>query len=223
MRSVRFVSTVALIITLLLSVGLSAAQGQQPPAEAVPARVPDDQVPAQVNVAGVSEKQTILPAQSDGLAAIPSRVPEDQIPAIVNKVEFTEVITVSLVSARDLDGSSGVATPGTVTLSYGFYWYQWNPWTVAVAGYARTQADFCCTKLRAKAVLWRDVEHDGIWEYMDEKLAERTGICVTDSGEAMTGYWTAPNNTDWKVVTSHFAQWVGGSQAWDRVKYDSFP
>jgi hypothetical protein len=222
MRKVKFVS-MFLLLTLLLSASTAGAVEQEPPPEQVPVRIPSDQVPwDKVKFAGVKESVGIPPSESEAVAGkpIPQRVPDDQVPEVVNRVEFKEVIAVPIAKEGigRLFGRSG-----TVTLTYGFYWYQWNPWNVAVAGYARTQSDFCATRLYAEAKLYRDVEHDGTWEFMERDISNATGSCVTDSGEAKTGYWTAPNDTNWKVMTDHLAEWVGEKDSWTRVKYDSFP
>jgi len=223
MRRIKFLS-IFMLLALLVSAGPGGVMSQGPPTAQVPARVPSDQVPEEVNVAGVSERVSVSPAESEVIAEqpVPRRVPDDQVPAEVNKVEFTEVIAVPVAgvgSARP----SGSLDSGTVTLTYGFYWYQFSPTHVAVAGYARTESDFCAQRLYAYVRLYRDVEHDGIWEFMDEDDANATGACVTDSGEAKTSFWTAPNNTDWKVNTEHLASWDSNTQIWNRQKVDSFP
>ncbi len=192
----------------------------------VPARVPPDQVPDHVNNAGIHERlnigSSIAAPRRFFLTPVPARIPWNKAPRAVHKVSYTEVVTVSLKSNNTGTSQSPLET-GTVTLSYGFYWYRWNPWYVAVAGYARTQTDFCAQRLYARAALYRDVEHTGNWEYMEMDESEARGSCVTDSGEALTGYWTAPNGTDWKDKTLHTAQWDDNSQSWARQKVDSFP
>lgn len=222
MHRVKFLS-VFVLLALLLSASSAGVMGQEPP-EQVPVRIPPDQAPEYVNVAGVSERVQVLSSESEAPAdkPAPEKVPDDQVPQVVNKVGFREAITVPVASVSS-GQMFGTLDSGTVTLSYGFYWFQLNPSTVAVAGYARTESDFCAQSLFAKATLYRDVEHDGTWEYMEEDESSATGACVTDSGEARTGYWTAPNNTDWKVRTLHRAQWDGNWQSWERQKVDSFP
>ena len=214
-------------LVLLLSIAPDRIMGQGPSSETIPSRVPDNQVPQKVYKVGVDEGISIGPQANggDGEGFVSQRIPADQVPQQVNKVEFKEVITLPMtnVRAKELLGSETVRNPDTITLSYGFYWYQFSSTAVAVRGYARTQADFCCTRLFTWVVLSKDEFHQGNWEYVDEDDAESTGICVQDSGEAQTSYWTAPNNTDWKVDTDHSARWDGGSGFWERQKVDSFP
>jgi hypothetical protein len=227
MRKACRIFALFIALMLLLGVAPSRTMGQGPLSETVSLRVPDDQVPEKVLKVGVGETISIGP-QADGGDSegfISQKVPDDQIPEKVNKVEFKEVITLPMTDARGRE-LLGLATPrsrGTITLSYGFYWYQYSPTAVAVAGYARTQANFCCTRLYAWVVLRKDETHQGDWDYVDDDDAENTGSCVYDSGEAKTSYWTAPNGTDWKVETDHSARWNGGSGFWERQKVDSFP
>lgn len=141
---------VLMLLALLVSIGPGGVMSQGPPATEVPACVPSDQVPEKVNVAGVSESVLVFPAEGEAITEIPipRRVPDDQVPAEVNKVEFTEVIAVPVAEVGSAQ-SSGSLDSGTVTLTYGFYWYQFSPTHVAVAGYARTESDFCAQRLYA--------------------------------------------------------------------------
>jgi hypothetical protein len=226
MRRIKLLSMCVMLVllALLLNAGPGGVVGQEPPTEQVPARVPPDQVPDEINIAGISESVQVSPSEGETVAEtlVPSRVPDDQVPDVVNKVEFREVITVPVADVGSAQ-PFGSLDSGTVTLTYGFYWYQFSPTHVAVAGYARTESDFCAQRLFAHVKLYRDVEHNGTWEFMDEDDANATGLCVTDSGEAKTSFWTAPNNTDWKVNTEHLARWDGNTQTWERQKVDSFP
>ncbi|PKO21650.1 MAG: hypothetical protein CVU38_13645 [Chloroflexi bacterium HGW-Chloroflexi-1] len=233
MRKVRFVS-VFVVLALLLTIGPSnkslagSARGEPVPPQGVradvPARVPPAEVPDEVNKVGVSEtvgeSSASISSMPEGL--VPRRIPKEQAPKSVKKVESTETVATSFAGTV-AEGATAPRAPGTVTLSYGFYWYQYSSNYVAVAAYARTQTDFCATRVYVKPHLYRDVEHDGTWEYMDDDTKEQTGTCVTDSGAALTDYWTAPNNTNWKNYSSHYVDWNGGGEGWERTTYDSFP
>jgi hypothetical protein len=202
----KFVSMFVLL-TLLLSAGSGKVMGLGSPMESVPARVPTDQVPDEVNVAGVSVQVPPSKSELDVKTPVPKRVPDDEVPDRVNKVEYTKQV-------RAL---------GMITYRYGFYWYQYTPGVVAVAGFAQTETDFCAERLYARARLYRDVEHDGTWEFMDIDPSESTGACVKDSGEAKTDFWTAPNGTDWKVRSEHATEWDDQKDTWNGQKVDSFP
>jgi hypothetical protein len=220
MRKEKFV-LVFVLLALLLSAGSGRVMGQEPPTEQVPACVPPDQVPDEVNIADVSISIQVPPSESkaDAEKPVPRQIPDDEVPDEVHKVEYTETVTISAPAA-----TMGVAQPlGVVTLRFGFYWYQYTPDLVAVAGFAQTTADFCCNRLFARVKLYRDVEHTGDWEFMDIDQSEATGSCVTDSGEAKTHFWSARNGTDWKVKTEHLARWDGHTDTWNRQKVDSFP
>lgn len=233
MRTLKLMS-VCMLCTVMLTGGLGgqsialvtgetlpAYQGEQ---VEPPARIPAEQAPNVVYRAGVIESvgfSTVSPkTKSD--ESIPRRIPKEQAPESVKKVEFVETFAFPLAGSAE-GGGTALDAPGTVTLSFGFYWYQFSPSYVAVAGYARTETSFCATRVYAKSRLYRDVEHDGTWEYMDDATQEQTGTCVTDSGEALTDYWTAPNNTSWKNYSSHYVSWNGGGEGWERTVFDAFP
>lgn len=233
MRKLRIVS-VCVFCALLLTSGpssrsIAGATGEKmPPSQGeqveAPARIPAEQAPAQVNRAGVSElvESNAVSPIAIPEASIPRRIPKEEAPKSVRKVEFVETFVAPLTGSAG-ESEAALNAPGTVTLSFGFYWYQFNPYYVAVAGYARTQTNFCATRVYAKSHLYRDVEHDDTWEYMDDATREQTGTCVTDSGEALTDYWTAPNNTSWKNYSAHYVSWSGGGEGWDRTIFDAFP
>lgn len=67
MRKIKFLS-IFMLLALLVSTGPSGVMSQEPPATEVPARVPSDQVPEEVNVAGVSESVLVLPAEGEVIA-----------------------------------------------------------------------------------------------------------------------------------------------------------
>lgn len=233
MRTLKVIAVYA-GLALLLSLGANNESLASPVREQtapplsvtadIPARVPPEEVPDHVNKVGVSETApgSSATAPLPPETFVPAYIPKELAPESVNKVEYTETITVSFATAATEDATAARA-PDTVTLSYGFYWYPYGPYYVAVAAYARTQTDFCATRVYAKSQLYRDVEHDDSWEYMDDDTKEQTGTCVTDSGEALTAYWTAPNNTNWKNYASHYVAWNGGGEGWDRTIYDSYP
>ena len=216
MRKMKFLSLFVLL-ALLLSAESGEVIGLGSPMESVPARVPPDQVPDEVNVAGVSVQVQVPPPKSelDVKTPVPKRVPYDEVPDRVNKVEHTRQVRAA---------TTDVTRPlGTITYRYGFYWYQYTPDVVAVAGFAQTETGFCAERLYARARLYRDVEHDGTWEFMDLDPSESTGACVKDSGEAKTNFWTALNGTDWKVRSEHVAEWDEQKDTWNGQKVDSFP
>jgi len=227
MRDVKMVLKLLSPLLLIIAVTLAltsygktiyAKWMSAPDLTTVPARVPPDQVPEKVNVAGVNVVIQ-LPQSANKMDAnkpVPERVPDEEVPERVNKVERIKVIRIPIIT-------SAGQTLGTLTYRYGFYWYQYNSSTVAVAGFARTQADFCTQRLFARVKLYRDVMHNGNWQFMDRNQSERTGVCVTDSGEARTGYWTAPNGTDWMVRTEHLARWNNHTETWNGQAVDSFP
>jgi hypothetical protein len=127
------------------------------------------------------------------------------------------VLSYDLISAR----GGQIPTLPTGTNFWGNI--QYTPDVVAVAGFAQTETDFCAERLYARARLYRDVEHDGTWEFMDLDPSESTGACVKDSGEAKTNFWTALNGTDWKVRSEHVAQWDEQKDTWNGQKVDSVP
>lgn len=233
MRTLKLM-TVCMLCAALLTGGLGGQstalvidetppvfQGEQ---VAPPARIPAEQAPRVVYWAGVIEsiESHAVPPNTVSDQSVPRRIPKDQAPESVKKVEFVETLVFPLAGSAE-GGGAALDAPGTVTLSFGFYWYQFSPSYVAVAGYARTQTSFCATRVYAKSRLYRDVEHDGTWEYMNDATQEQTGTCVTDSGEALTDYWTAPNNTSWKNYSSHYVSWNGGGEGWDRTVFEAFP
>lgn len=233
MRTLNIVAVLAGFV-LLLSTGISnqslagSVRAEPTPLSSVamdvPLRVPPEEVPDTVNRTGVSEtvQDNSAATMPQPEAPVPAYIPKEQAPQAVRKFVVTETITTTFPPIATGDTAVPRA-PETVTLSYGFYWYTYGPYNVAVAGYARTQTDYCATRVYAKSHLYRDVEHDDTWEFMDDDTAEQTGTCVMDSGEALTDYWTAPNNTNWKNYTTHYSEWNGSGQGWDRTMYDSFP
>lgn len=191
----------------------------------VPERIPVEQALSAINRVGMREIVSAKPTPLFDFPSefVPQRIPKEQAPEFVKKVEFTETFTVPSITDKSVDGGASVDPPGQVTLSFGFHWYQLSPSYVAVAAYSRTQTNFCATRVYAKGQLYRDVEHDGVWEFKDEDTKEQTGTCVTDSGEALTDFWSAPNNTSWKNASSHYVEWNGGGQGYERSMFDAFP
>jgi len=221
------ISTIMLLLVMLSTIVASGAIAQKH--GPIPTfRVPDDQVPRdRVHTVGVEQVIQVSdshpsPESSPTWPTLPQRVPDEMVPENVNTVEMKQVITVPL-SSSGANGGFPLSTTGTITLIYGFHWYQFSPYAVAVAGYARTKSDFCTTKLYAEAKLYRDMYHHDDWEFMEKAESNQNWGCVMDSGEAKTNYWTAPNGANWRVNTTHAAWWPGGHGSWTRVKYDSFP
>jgi len=124
-------------------------------------RIPDDQVPwERVRTAGV-EHTVLASGESPSflnpelpLLSKPQRAPDDLVPEDVYTIKMEKTIKVPLAIGHAEDDAPS-STAGTITLTYGFHWFQFNPYAVAVAGYARTQSDFCATKLFAQATLYR--------------------------------------------------------------------
>ena len=226
----RFLLISLLLITAVLGTSIAASSMAWNRGPIPTFRIPDDQVPLdRVHTTGVEQAVQISdnshPSSelTPSLPTIAQRVPDELVPENVNTIEMKQVITVPLNSSES-GRESSFSTMGTITLIYGFHWYQFSPYAVAVAGYARTTSDFCTTKLYAEAKLYRNVSHqNNDWEFMERAESSQNWGCVMDSGEAKTGYWTAPNGTDWRVNTQHAAWWPGGSGSWSQVKYDSFP
>lgn len=202
-------------LTLTLSAWSVQASGHRPSANPVPSRVPPDQVPEELNVAGVSVQVPTSGSEGHGEGLVSRRVPENEVPDHVNKVAVNVQVPAGTSAIRWLQG--------TITYTYGFYWFQYSPDAVAVAGFAQTKTNFCAQRLFARVKLYNDVQHDGTWEFKEVEQSEATGACVVDSGEARTGFWTAPNGTDWMVRTSHLAQWNGRTDTWNGQKVGSFP
>ena len=220
MRKVKFLS-IFVLLALLLSAGSGRVViGQEPPTEWVPTCVPPNQVPDEVNIASVRVSVQAPSSEEQPTEKwAPRRVPPNEVPEEVNYAVYTKTVRIpskALGLAQPLDNV-------TVTLTYGFHWYQYSPYFVAVRGIARTQTDSCVQRIRAQAKLYYDPENDGTFTYLDQDVKDVTGICVTDSGLAATGYWTAPNGTNWKVKTYHLITVNGQTSTWEFTKYDSFP
>ncbi len=213
----RFTALMMLMVVFIV-IGSAQVPGQHLLTAQVPDRVPPEQVPEKVNVVSVQVSKPVGGHAAGMDSPVPQRVPDEEVPAKVNVVEQVKVVTV-----RGSPTLAGGQPLGTITYRYGFYWFQYNATNVAVAGFAQTTTNFCAQRLFARVKLYRDVEHTGNWEFRKVKQSERTGACVVDSGEARTGFWTAPNGADWMVKTEHLAHWDSNTETWNGQKVDSFP
>ena len=191
-----------------------------PPAR-VPDRIPAEEAPGEVNQATSTETVYIPPSEGQSAPPrkpTPERIPAEEAPDELNQALYTE-------TAHVPGGVLGMPQPFlSVTLTYGFEWYQHNPWTVGVSGVARTEADDSVQEISARARLWRDEEHDGIWEYLETSPdAKDLGACGMDSAKAQTGFWFSPDGTTWKVKTFHYIIVNGQKTTWEKTKYDCLP
>jgi hypothetical protein len=111
----RFLS-VFVLLALLLS---ATVMGQEAP---VPTRVPPDQVPVEVNMAGISESVRVPPSESEVTAGkpVPKRVPDNQVPEVAPpKVDDP----ISDAELRDLQA---VASQFGISLQAAIDRYAWN-------------------------------------------------------------------------------------------------